>query len=205
MFITFEGGEGSGKTTQIESLKNELETKGHQVITTREPGGTSLGEHIRNCLLNPDFGITFGYDAELMLFLASRVQHIDEVIRPALSKGIIVLCDRFNDSSIAYQGGGRGLGIDKAQQMCDLACNGFEPDLTFFLDINPDEGMSRLIHAKDRLEKEDIAFHNKVRRSFQHIAERNPHRVHIIDASQSRKTVFSQIIQTVDSVLPKRT
>ena len=204
MFITFEGGEGSGKTTQIEKLSRELQSRGLQFITTREPGGTKLGEHVRDCLLNPDFGISFGARAELMLYLASRVQNLEEVIRPAITEGKIVLCDRFNDSSVAYQGGGRELGVENVQRLCELACNGYEPDLTFFLDIDPEEGMSRLNRERDRLEDESIAFHKKVRETFHHIAHDNPERVHLIDAGQPQETVFLQILQAVETVLAKR-
>lgn len=204
MFITFEGGEGSGKTTQIEKLSRELQNRGLKFITTREPGGTQLGEHVRDCLLNPDFGISFGPRAELMLYLASRVQNLEEVILPAITEGKIVLCDRFNDSSVAYQGGGRELGIENVQRLCELACDGYEPDLTFFLDIDPEEGMNRLNRERDRLEDESITFHKKVRESFHQIAQKNPERVRLIDAGQPQETVFLQIIQAVETVLAKR-
>jgi dTMP kinase len=194
MFITFEGGEGSGKTTVIKKLAAKLTARGYEVVVTREPGGSKLGEHIRDCVLNPDFGIAFGDKAELMLFLAARAQHIEEVIKPALSKGKIVLCDRFNDSSVAYQGGGRGLGIDKVQQICDLICDSFTPDLTFFLDLDPKTGMSRIRRAKDRMEEESLAFHQKVRKAFQQLAKQNPNRIHIIDADQSGHAVFSEVL-----------
>jgi dTMP kinase len=199
MFITFEGGEGSGKTTQIKKLRQELQNRGLQVVATREPGGTKLGEHIRNCLLNQEFGITFGPQAELMLFLASRAQHLEEVILPALSEGKIVLCDRFNDSSVAYQGGGRQLGIDKVHHLCASACNNIEPDLTFFLDIEPEEGMNRISRKRDRLEDESIAFHQRVRQAFLQIAQKNPKRVHLIDARQPLNAVFSQIWKQVSA------
>ena len=204
MFITFEGGEGSGKTTQIEKLSQELQNRGLQVITTREPGGTKLGEHVRDCLLNPDFGISFGPRAELMLYLASRVQNLEDMIRPAIAEGKIVLCDRFNDSSIAYQGGARDLGIDHVEQLCELACNGFGPDITFFLDIDPEVGMSRLEREHDRLEGEGLAFHKKVRESFHQIAKQHPERIHLIDAELPQEEVFSHILKAVDSVLAKR-
>jgi dTMP kinase len=170
-----------------------------QVIVTREPGGTKLGEHVRNCLLNPEFGISFGPQAELMLFLASRVQHLEEVILPAIAAGKIVLCDRFNDSSVAYQGGGRKLGIDKVQAICDAACNHVKPDLTFFLDIEPEEAMTRVRRKKDRLEDESIAFHKRVRDAFLQIAKNNPERVYPIDARQPMNVVSSQIWKQVSA------
>lgn len=198
MFITFEGGEGSGKTTLIQKLKVALEKSGHQVLATREPGGSELGEYIRDCLLNPDFGISFGEKAELMLYLASRVQHIEEVIKPALEQGKVILCDRFNDSSIAYQGGGRRLGIEKVRSLCEMACDGLAPNLTFFLDLDPEAGMRRLTHKKDRLESEEISFHRRVREAFQQIAAQDPKRVHLIDATQTPDEVFAQVVRIVD-------
>lgn len=203
MFITFEGGEGSGKTTQIAFLARELSARGLKVLTTREPGGTPLGEHIRDCLLSPNFGISFGSHAELMLFLASRVEHIEKVIKPALAAGNIVLCDRFNDSSVAYQGGARGLGLETVQELCNLACGGFVPDLTFFLDLDPEAGMQRITREHDRLEDAGILFHGKVRQSFLEIASKEPQRVQMIDAHQLPEVVFSSIIQSVDHALAK--
>lgn len=201
MFITFEGGEGAGKTTQIKKLGDALESRGLQVVATREPGGTKLGEHIRGCLLNPEFGIPFGARAELMLFLSSRVQHLEEVILPALAEGKIVLCDRFNDSSVAYQGGGRELGIEEVELLCTLACGGIEPDLTFFLDLEPEEGMQRLRRKKDRLEDAGAFFHERVRSAFQEIALKHPARVHQIDARRPLNSVHSEIWQIVASSL----
>lgn len=201
MFITFEGGEGAGKTTQIKKLVQALEGQGLQLVSTREPGGTKLGDHIRNCLLNPEFGISFGARAELMLFLSSRVEHLEEIILPSLKEGRIVICDRFNDSSVAYQGGGRELGIDAVELICNLACGGIEPDLTFFLDIDPLAGMQRLTRKKDRLEIEEGDFHERVRSAFQEIALKHPGRVHLIDAGQSVNSVHSEILQIVTTAL----
>jgi dTMP kinase len=204
MFITFEGGEGSGKTTQIAMLSEELRRRGMEVVTTREPGGTKLGEHIRNCLLNPDFGISFGPRAELLLFLASRVQHLEEVILPAISEGKTVICDRFNDSSVAYQGGARGLGLEAVRNLCSLACDNIEPDLTFFLDIDPEEGMKRLRRERDRLEDAGLQFHDSVREAFRQIALENAGRVQIVNAARSPEVVFSEILRKVDAALTKR-
>lgn len=201
MFITFEGGEGAGKTTQISLLKQHLSESGYDVISTREPGGTLFGEQIRNWLLNPQGSAAFGYRTELLLFLAARVQHLEELILPALKAGKVVLCDRFNDSTVAYQGGARGLGISSVQQLCDLACNGISPDLTFFLDLAPEAGMSRIHRKHDRLESEGTAFHIKVREAFLTIAQNEPQRVHVIDATQSKQAVFSSIFQKVESFL----
>lgn len=198
MFITFEGGEGAGKTTQIEKLKCAFEGKGKQVIATREPGGTELGEHVRDVLLNPKFSASFGAKAELMLYLTSRVQHLEEVILPALAAGTIVICDRFNDSSVAYQGGGRELGFDYVRRLCDLACGGIVPYATFFLDLSPEAGMRRLNREKDRLENESLDFHGRVRQAFLDIARQEPHRVHQIDASKSVEAVHQDILSKVE-------
>jgi len=200
MFITFEGGEGSGKTTVISKVAEKLKEHGHEVLVTREPGSTKLGEHVRDCLLNPDIGFTFGSRAELLLYLASRVQHIDEVIRPAFSEGKVVLCDRFNDSSVAYQGGGRGLGIENVQQLCDLACGGLTPDLTFFLDLDPEVGMSRIERSKDRLEGEKVEFHQKVRDTYHQLAKLHP-RIHVINASKPQEEVYLEVLDILDRYL----
>lgn len=193
MFITFEGGEGAGKTTQIRLLKEYFEARGKKVVVTREPGGTALGEHVRNCLLNPEFNITFGARAELLLFLASRVEQIETVIKPALAAGTYVLCDRFNDSSIAYQGGARGLGIDFVESLCEVACERFTPDVTFYLDIDPALGMNRLHRQRDRMEGAGQEFHRKVREAYQTLAQKHPQRIYTIDAAQSLEQVHKQI------------
>ncbi|HEY4831425.1 MAG TPA: dTMP kinase [Waddliaceae bacterium] len=206
MFITLEGGEGAGKSTLIANLRNELIARGCDVIVTREPGGSKLGDHIRNCLLNPEFGISFGSQAELLLFLASRAQHIEEVIRPALAKEKVVLCDRFNDSTVAYQGVGRGLGFEYVQQLCDLVSDDIVPDLTFFLDIDPVLGQSRIERQKekdttsrplDRLEAEKLEFHRKVHSAFHQLARNHPKRIHVIDASRSEEDVLKQVLKVI--------
>ena len=137
MFITFEGGEGSGKTTLIVQLRDVLIQQGHAVLVSREPGGTQLGEAIRGWLLKSEYDGLIGNMAELLLFLAARAQHLKQVIRPALEHGKIVLCDRFNDSSVVYQGIARKLGKEKVQALCAQACEGIEPDKTFLLDVVP--------------------------------------------------------------------
>lgn len=195
-FFTFEGGEGSGKTTLIERVKETLLSQGYQTIIAREPGGTLLGEHLRALLLNKS-EIPIDPKAECMLFLASRLQQIEEVIKPALSQGKIVLCDRFNDSTIAYQGVARGLGFEKIQALCRLACDGFAPDLTFFLDIDPLIGLARAQNTQagrqDRIEKEALQFHQKVREGFLRIAKTDKERFLTIDATQTKEAVFKQV------------
>jgi len=194
LFITFEGGEGAGKTTLIDQIVQELSSKGCPLVRTREPGGTLLGEGIRNLLLQPK---TLSPYAELCLFLASRAQHIADVIRPALEAGKIVLCDRFNDSSVAYQGAARGLGVDKVAEVCSFISERLEPDLTFYLDLDPEIGLSRIQRSKDRIEAEDLSFHRKIQGAFHALAKLYPERLHILDASQSPSKVFTDAMSFV--------
>ena len=193
LFITCEGGEGSGKTTLIHSLEQALLKHGYEVVRTREPGGSALGNQIRECLLHHDFSICT--HAELMLFLASRAQHVHELIQPALLASKVVLCDRFNDSTVAYQGIARGLGSDFVQRMCDFVCQDIVPDLTLFLDIDPVEGLNRtkrrMVEA-DRIESERLEFHQKVRHGLQELAGKYAERIRVIDASQSTDYVFNE-------------
>ncbi len=195
MFITIEGGEGSGKSTLIKKLVAALEGDGHQVVVTREPGGCPFGETIRHLVLDPNHDFTIGPRAEMMLFLSSRVQHIEEVIQPALDDGKVVLCDRFNDSTIAYQGGARHLGIDYVESLCNLACQDLQPNLTFFLDISAEKAFERLQGKKDRMESEGDGFHDRVRSGFQTLQQKHPERIHIIDATQKPDEVYNAVSQ----------
>lgn len=199
-FITIEGGEGAGKTTLISHLYHELSNQGFSVITTREPGGCALADALRILLLTPPEGVSPSDRAELFLFLAARAQHIDEVIVPALKAGKIVICDRFNDSTVAYQGYARGFGPEKVRGLCLEASNGREPDLTLYLDIDPDIGLARTVGDLDRIELEKIAFHHKIRGGFQAIAEQNPERIHVINASQSAPEVAAAATKIVVDV-----
>ncbi len=196
MFITLEGCEGSGKSTLKERLAAELVRRGREVLETREPGGSPLGEEVRALLLGRSAEVRVDQRAELLLFLAARAQNVAQLIRPALSKGMIVLCDRFNDSSVAYQGVARGLGFDEVDALCRFACNDLQPDLTFYLDIEPSEGLRRA-HKRtagqfDRIEQETLSFHEAVRRGFREVAERNPKRVVTLDGTLSRDELFDQ-------------
>lgn len=193
LFITFEGGEGAGKTTLIEKLEAHLTQRGHQVLKTREPGGTELGEMIRSILLTHKNPIST--HAELALFLASRAQHIAEVIQPALAAGKIVLCDRFNDSSIAYQGGARGLGMQGVEKVCSFFTQNKEPHLTFYLDLDPEVGLKRAAQIKeqDRIELEALSFHKKIRESFLKLAQDKPERFRVIDATLPPEKVFEEV------------
>lgn len=199
MLITFEGGEGAGKTTLIASLVKELEKRGKKVVITREPGSTELGEMIRTRVLLSKGKIS--PMAELLLFLAARAEHLKQVIEPALHDGIIVLCDRFNDSSIAYQGEARGLGFDTVRSLCLLATGQITPHLTFLLDLDPEKGMKRLVRGKDRIESEGMSFHQNVRKAFLKIARQEPERVVILDASQEPDVVLQEAIKHVDRKL----
>ncbi len=209
LFITFEGGEGAGKTTLIDKFEKELKNRGVGHVRTREPGGTKLSEHIRQWLLDTRFDVKVGNKAEMLLFLAARAQHLEELIFPALAQGKVVLCDRFNDSTIVYQGVARGLGFDYVQQLCQLAC-GIEPDLTLFLDLDPNIGLQRTKRTHkdmakagemDRIESEKLQFHELVRQGFLRLAAEHPQRIHLIDASQSREQVFTQSLKILESFL----
>lgn len=201
MFITIEGGEGSGKSTLIKKLVTTLSSDGHQVVVTREPGGTPFGEVVRHLVLDPGHDFTIGARAEMMLFLSSRVQHIEEIIQPALDDGKVVVCDRFNDSTIAYQGSARNLGVDYVESLCNLACQNLQPNLTFFLDIAPDKAFERLQRDMDRMEGEKITFHERVRSGFKALQEKHPERVHIIDATQTPDEVYGKVSQILFTTL----
>jgi dTMP kinase len=210
LFITFEGGEGAGKTTLIEKIEHELQERGYDVIKTREPGGSLLGNQIRHWILNRDSSVSISAKAELLLFLAGRAQHLEELIKPALRAGKIILCDRFNDSTIAYQGIARGLGMEFVQDLCEKVCNGTQPNLTFFLDVDPKIGLKRTLKAHkenanigqfDRIEAEKLEFHQKVRDGLQKLAFQHPERVRILDANQIAEKVFDEALKHLDQLI----
>lgn len=197
-FISVEGGEGAGKTTLIDILEKELQSWGYSVVKTREPGGSPLGEEIRHWLLDRHKVIKIGALAELLMFLAARAQHIEEIIAPAIAEGKVVICDRFNDSTIAYQGSGRGLGVTFVQDLCKRVCGEIRPELTFFLDLDPQIGLQRTQHTSkenadfgemDRIEAEKMDFHERVRKVFIEAAKDEPTRFITIDGSQSKEEV----------------
>lgn len=209
LFISFEGGEGAGKTTLIDGIEQELRNQGFDVVKTREPGGTLLGEHVRQLLLDAKSTIPVGSNAELLLFLAARAQHIEEVIHPALEKGKIVLCDRFNDSTVAYQGAARGLGVERVHTLCSLVCGDVVPSLTLYLDVDPKIGLSRAKQVvkefadageADRIESQKISFHQKVRKAFLDMAKNEPERFHCIDANQP----IAKVLQEALKIIQKR-
>ena len=190
-FIVFEGGEGAGKSTQEALLADWLEQQGHTVVRTREPGGTPAGEAIRTVLLSNEYaGLTDR--AEALLFAAARGEHVAQVIRPALEAGSVVVCDRYLDSSVAYQGYGRDLGAEHVRSLSLWATHGLLPDLTVLLDIDPVVGLSR-VQSPDRLESEPIDYHQRVRQAFLDIASTDPKRYLIVDASQSTQAIAEQI------------
>ena len=189
-FITFEGPEGSGKTTQLTLLAERLRTEGHDVVETQEPGGTAIGKQIRAILLDPA-SAALRPTAELLLMFASRAQNVDEVILPALAAGKIVLCDRFTDSSLAYQGAGRGLGADVIYDLDRIACRGLVPHLTFLIDIDIETGLKRA--QQTRMEEQPIAFHRTVRETFLQLAQDESRRIKLIDGSQSIEQVAQSL------------
>ena len=199
-FITFEGGEGAGKSTLIKKVKEYLESTGKKVLSTFEPGDTEFGAKMRELVLHGEEKIPA--EAEFFLYLVDRSYHVSKMILPALEEGTIVLCDRFTDSSVAYQGAGRSfVSMERIEEMSNVAAKGLSPDMTFFLDIEPKEAFKRLCGKMDRLEREDISFHEKVRRGYLFLAGENPHRIKIIDATKSIEEVFTQTKEHLDSLL----
>lgn len=200
-FITIEGPDGAGKTTQLKKICEYLTSGGKKVLVTREPGGTSLGERLREVLLSPA-GESPVPEAEALIYAASRAQLIKNVISPALSKGTYVLCDRFVDSSLAYQGWARGLGIREILEINRWFMGEVWPDITILLDIDPQISLKRLERAKDRLERETYGFHKKVREGFLKVQEMFPERIRLIDASGSPEEVFDKIVECIRKILP---
>ncbi len=204
-FITFEGIDGSGKTTQAKLLLEFLRSRGLGVVLTREPGGTAVAEKIRNILLDRD-NIGLCARAELFLYLASRAQHTQKLIRPALEAGRWVISDRFTDSSVAYQGVARGLGIGKVMEMSLFATGGLRPDVTFFLDIPPHEAARRMtLQGKtlDRLEVEGGKFLEKVREGYLQIAELEPQRFIVIDGMLPPSEIGERVQKTLFERFPE--
>ena len=197
LFIAFEGGEGSGKSTQIVRLRDELVRQGHRVFATHEPGATPVGKAIRALLLDTDERIA--PRSEALLFAADRAHHVRTEIRPKLAAGYHVLCDRYIDSSIAYQGAGRALSMDEVSRLSEWATEGLLPDLTVLLDIAPERGLARAgdTAGPDRLEREQLAFHERVRECFLALAQRDPGRYLVLDASRPVDELASEIAVAV--------
>jgi dTMP kinase len=204
-FITFEGLDGCGKSTQLEKLADALRRQGRQVVVTREPGGTAIGDRIRAILLD-SATVKLAPHAELALMFASRAQHIEEVIQPALAKGKVVLCDRFTDSSEAYQGGGRKLGSNAVLELHKILCRGLQPDLTILMDSDVAESVARArrrnaatLSASDegRFERENREFFERVRRTYLQIARRDAQRVVVVNAREPIEAVHREIVTAV--------
>jgi dTMP kinase len=207
-FITIEGVEGSGKTTQAALLSEYLRKEGLKVVETREPGGTDTGEKIRQILLSPHARLA--PSAELLLFLAARAQQVREVIMPALENGKWVICDRFSDATIAYQGYGRGIDIETIRRINDVATEGIKPDLTFLLDLDAETGIKRALASKkefagsrtgDRMENEASEFHERVERGYRELAGREPGRIKVIPVTGSIEDVHRTIVSLVEPFL----
>ena len=198
LFITFEGADGCGKTTQIELLDKYLQEKGFKTLVTREPGAKGLGEKLREILLNYDGEVS--PNCESFLFLADRAQHVDCVIKPALKKGIIVLCDRHTDSTVAYQGYGRQLDIEQIKKLNGIAVNGLKPDLTIVFDIDIETSMQRVGKTKDRMESAGTEFFNRVRNGYLAIAKEEPNRVKVINSADSIENIHKQVVGLVEQI-----
>jgi len=203
-FITVEGTEGAGKTSNIAFLQARLEAAGKTVVLTREPGGTPLGEAIRDLLLTRR-GDGMAVDTELLLMFAARAEHIAQLIRPALARGEWVLCDRFTDATYAYQGGGRGIDIDRIAALEHWVQGNLRPDLTIVLDVPVEVGLARAGRrsAPDRFEREQLAFHEAVRAAYRTIAAREPARVQVVDAEQPLPRVQADLGRVLDAFLAR--
>ena len=199
VFLTFEGPEGAGKTTQIGLLADALRGRGYTVTRTREPGGDRVGERVRDLLLHGDVGL----EAELLLFAAARAQNVQTVVQPALVRGEIVLCDRFTDSTLAYQGAGRGLPLDFLHRVNAFATGGLTPARTFLLDLPPAQGLARQgAGEQNRLDREDLAFHERVRAAFLALARAEPGRFVVINAALPVPDVARLLDEAVAPLLP---
>lgn len=212
MFITLEGPEGSGKTTQLTPLAEHLTGRGCECLVTREPGGTPIGAEIRKILLHPD-SRGMAPLTELFLYEADRAEHLHRQIRPALQQGKVVVCDRFYDATVVYQGYGRGLDLDFLHHLHRILTEGLAPDLTLLLDLAPEVGLARTWnqiqtgardHAEARFEEETLAFHRRVRSGYLELARSEPQRFRIVDASRNAEEVTAQILAVLEEFEPWR-
>ena len=209
MFITLEGIEGSGKTTQLKHIEAFFDRRGLETIVTREPGGTMVGEKIRAVLLNPDIE-KMAPLTELFLYEADRIEHLEKTIRPALASGKVVLCDRFYDATVVYQGYGRGLDLEMIHHLHELIVGDLKPDLTLLFDLKPEIGLDRAWNQVDngdrsdkemRFELEKLAFHRKIRDGYLTIARQEPERIFVIDAGRDEKTVRDAVIGLLEKAI----
>jgi dTMP kinase len=211
VFITFEGIEGSGKSTQIVLLANYLTAHAKAVTLTREPGGTEIGDQVRKVLLDPA-NKALDPKAELLLYAAARAQHLEELVRPELASGKIVLCDRFSDATLAYQGYGRGLDVDMIRALDRMVTDGLRPDATVLLDVDAAAGLARArgrnssrgLETEARFENEDLAFHERVRQGYLTLAGQEPGRFRVVDASPAPDAIQNSIRKIVDEVIRHR-
>jgi dTMP kinase len=201
LFITFEGGEGCGKSTQAKLLLKKLEQQNIPAVLTHEPGGTALGNELRK-VLKQKGDSSISPQAELFLFAASRAQLVAEAIRPALEEGKVVICDRFTHSTVVYQGYGRGLDLTIVETVNSIATGNLKPDLTIFLDISPEQGLARKRSMKDRFELEDLSFHRRVREGYLRMTAAEPDRCLVIDASLPKGKIAEIIWNRVSRLLP---
>lgn len=199
IFITMEGPDGSGKTTQIELLKKYLENKGYDIVIAREPGGTAIGEEIRGVILNPAHK-EMSYMTELLLYASARAQLVNQVIAPALLEGKAVICDRFVESSAVYQGIGRGLGVDTVYEVNNYALGNVKPMLTIFMDLDAEQGIKRKKNQAelDRMEQEDLSFHERVVEGYRQLATLYPERIVPIDAMLPIEDIHNRIVEEVE-------
>ncbi len=197
LFITFEGADGCGKTTQLNLLAKYLESQGREVLVTREPGAKGLGEKLREILLNYDGEVS--PRCEQFLFLADRAQHVDIIVRPAVDAGKIVLCDRHIDSTVAYQGYGRGLDLGQINQLNMIATGNQKPDLTFVFDIDTETSEKRVGSNKDRMERAGREFHTRVRNGYLELAKQEPERIKVIDATKSIEQIHSEVLKFINN------
>lgn len=201
LFVCFEGGDGAGKSTQVRLLTDALERRGRRVVVTRQPGGTPLGQQIRDLVLHGDH---MAARAEALLFAADKAHHVETLIRPALADGAVVITDRYVDSSITYQGAGRDLGADEIRDLQHWAVGGVLPDLTIVLDVAPDVGRARRGDVHDRLESEADAFHAAVRQGYLDLAATDPGRYLVLDASEAVESLHAAVMTRVDHLLASR-
>jgi dTMP kinase len=215
LFVTLEGIEGCGKSTQAKLLARRFRREGHDVVLTREPGGTQIGRHIRQVILDPDHR-RMAPEVELGLYFSDRAQHLREVVWPALERGSLVVCDRFTDSTLAYQGYGRGIPLRLIRSLDRIMTGGFKPDLTILLDLTPEEGLlrarernrSQSLHREGRFEEEELRFHERVRSGYLRMAKREPRRYLVLPAegprSRVHELVWSRVVATCGRTLRKR-
>jgi len=205
LFITVEGVDGCGKTTQIKLMEKYLREKGINVVLAREPGGTDISEAIRSIILDAR-NTEMSYITEMLLYASARAQLVAQVIKPALNKGNVVICDRFIDSSYVYQGFGRGIELKTIEEVNRIAMDGIEPDITFFFDLRPEVALRRRIEASetDRMEKENIEFHNKVYSGYLKLSEMFPERIRVINSEGTIDDIFNKVRKYLDCLLSKK-